>query len=97
MSDKREQFNSEPVEEYTLEAILAEYKSEAFLKNERRLSREELEKQAEEIIREMRRLAELEVAEEAVPQTELLQEEPATQPEQEAESAAPQKAVIRRW
>jgi hypothetical protein len=92
MSDKREQFNSEPVEEYTLEAILAEYKSEAFLKNERRLSREELEKQAEEIIREMRRLAELEVAEEAVPQTELLQEEPATQPEQEAESAAPQES-----
>jgi hypothetical protein len=75
MADEREQFNSEPVDEYTLEAILAEYKSEAYLKNERRLSREELEKQAEEIIREMRRFAELEAAEEDKPLSETPLEE----------------------
>ena len=76
MADEREQFNSEPVDEYTLESILAEYKSEAYLKNERRLSREELEKQAEEIIREMRRFAELEVEQEDEPASEPLIEEP---------------------
>jgi hypothetical protein len=58
MAEMREQVNIEDEGEYTLEAILAEYKSEAFMKNERRLSREELEKQAEAIIREMRQSVE---------------------------------------
>ncbi len=65
MADRYGQVNIEAESgEYTLEAILAEYKSEAFLKNERRLSREELEKQAEAIIHEMRRSVESELEKE---------------------------------
>jgi hypothetical protein len=45
----------EPEEQFTLEQILAEYKSEAFIRNERRMPKEELEKQAAQIIADMRR------------------------------------------
>ena len=41
--------------EFTLEQILSEYKSEAFMRNERKLSKQELEKQADRIIAELRR------------------------------------------
>ena len=53
-----------PAETYTLASILAEYKSEAFIRNERRYSKEELEKRAEEILQEMRRSAREALAEE---------------------------------
>ena len=52
-----------PAETYTLASILAEYKSEAFIRNERRYSKEELEKRADEILREMKRSAEEEPSE----------------------------------
>ena len=52
-----------PAETYSLASILSEYKSEAFIRNERRLSKEELEKRADEIIREMKRSVEEELAE----------------------------------
>ena len=58
-----------PAETYSLASILAEYKSEAFIRNERRLSKAELEERADEIIREMRRSVEAEV-EEASPEAE---------------------------
>lgn len=45
----------ETAEEFTLEQILSEYKSEAFMRNERKLSAKELESQAESIIAEVRR------------------------------------------
>jgi hypothetical protein len=45
----------EPEEEFTLEQILSEYKSEAFMRDERKLSKDRLEEQAEQIIAEMRR------------------------------------------
>lgn len=45
----------EPEEEFTLEQILSEYKSEAFMRDERKLSKDKLEEQAEQIIAEMRR------------------------------------------
>ena len=54
-----------PAETYSLASILSEYKSEAFIRNERRLSKEELEKRADEIIREMKRSVEDELAEQA--------------------------------
>ena len=41
--------------EFTLEQILSEYKSEAFIRNERKTTKKELEKQAEQIIAEIRR------------------------------------------
>ena len=48
--------NPEETEEvFTLEQILSEYKSEAFMRNERKLSKDKLEEQAEQIIAEMRR------------------------------------------
>ena len=48
--------NPEETEEvFTLEQILSEYKSEAFMRNERKLSKDKLEEQAERIIAEMRR------------------------------------------
>ena len=59
-----------PAETYSLASILAEYKSEAFIRNERRLSKDELEKRADEIIREMRRSVEEAVTEEPVPEAE---------------------------
>ena len=59
-----------PAETYSLASILAEYKSEAFIRNERRLSKAELEKRADEIIREMRRSVEAQVAEEKAPAAE---------------------------
>jgi hypothetical protein len=68
MTDLLEQVNSEDARKYSLEAILAEYKSEAFIRNERRLSKEELEKQAEAIIREMRLSVENELREEGRPE-----------------------------
>jgi chromatin segregation and condensation protein Rec8/ScpA/Scc1 (kleisin family) len=40
-----------PAETFSLASILSEYKSEAFIRNERRYSKEELEKRADEIIR----------------------------------------------
>ena len=52
-----------PAETYSLASILSEYKSEAFIRNERRLSKEELEKRADEIIREMKRSVEEELSE----------------------------------
>lgn len=51
-----------PAETFSLASILAEYKSEAFIRNERRLSKEELEERADEIIREMKRSVEAEIA-----------------------------------
>lgn len=45
----------EPEEEFTLEQILSEYKSEAFMRDERKLSKDKLEEQAEQIIAEIRR------------------------------------------
>ncbi|MBR4657041.1 MAG: hypothetical protein IKO68_10900 [Oscillospiraceae bacterium] len=61
-----------PAETYSLASILSEYKSEAFIRNERRYSKEELEKRADEIIREMKRSveAELSAEEDIVPETE---------------------------
>jgi|GEM_PF-3598683 len=52
----------EPAETFSLASILAEYKSEAFIRNERRLSKEELEERADEIIREMKKSVEAEIA-----------------------------------
>lgn len=62
-----EKLNSseEPAETYSLASILSEYKSEAFIRNERRLSKEELERRADEIIREMKRSVEEELSSEA--------------------------------
>lgn len=68
-----------PAETYSLASILSEYKSEAFIRNERRLSKAELEKRADEIIREMKRSVE----------EELSGQETA---EQEGEDAAPEVA-----
>ena len=45
----------EPEEEFTLEQILSEYKSEAYMRDERKLSKDKLEEQAAQIIAEMRR------------------------------------------
>lgn len=55
MDNDREKTNNETeVEEvYTLESILADYKSNAFIMGEKRLSKEELDRQAEQILREM--------------------------------------------
>lgn len=66
----REERNTAPeasAETYSLASILAEYKSEAFLRNERRLSRAELEKQADAIIAEMKRSVEAQLTEENEP------------------------------
>lgn len=49
-------------EQYTLEAILSEYKSEAYINNERRLSKESLQQQAQEIIDEMKRSVDIELS-----------------------------------
>jgi hypothetical protein len=66
MSDRREKLNNTDVsapENYTLEAILSEYKSEAFINNEKRLSKEQLEERAQAIINEMRQSVDLELTE----------------------------------
>ncbi len=70
----------ETAAEFTLEQILSEYKSEAFIRNERKLSAKELESQAERIIAEVRR--ELDD-----PQEEAT-EEPEAAPAEAAEAAA---------
>ncbi len=59
-----------PAETFTLASILSEYKSEAFIRNERRMNKEELEKRADEIIREMKRSVEAELSGEAAPEEE---------------------------
>ena len=68
--------NPEETEEvFTLEQILSEYKSEAFMRNERKLSKDKLEEQAERIIAEMRRELEgLPPEDEDEQQTELPEE-----------------------
>ncbi len=71
-----------PAETYSLASILSEYKSEAFIRNERRLSKEELEKRADEIIREMKRSVEDELSE----ATEAPAEESAETPQTEMEA-----------
>jgi hypothetical protein len=82
-----------PAETYSLASILSEYKSEAFIRNERRLSKEELEKRAEEIIREMKQSVEAELEEpaqeEPAPETAEAAEAEASPPEAEEASEAP--------
>lgn len=92
----------EPAEQFTLEQILSEYKSEAFMRNERKLSKDKLEVQAERIVAEMRReleglppeeeeaSADAEEAppEQAGPKDEDIREEPRIQ-EPEAADAQP--------
>ena len=65
-----------PAETYSLASILSEYKSEAFIRNERRLSKEELEKRAEEIIREMKLSVEAEVEEDTPAEAEPAEDTP---------------------
>ena len=74
-----------PAETYSLASILSEYKSEAFIRNERRLSKEELEKRADEIIREMKRSVEEELSE---PEPSAQEPEAEDAPE-EAQAEAP--------
>ena len=76
-----------PAETYSLASILSEYKSEAFIRNERRLSKEELEKRADEIIREMKRSVEEELSE---PEPSAQEPEAEDTPEEaQAEAPAP--------
>ena len=76
-----------PAETYSLASILSEYKSEAFIRNERRLSKEELEKRADEIIREMKRSVEEELSE---PEPSAQEPEAEGAPEEaQAEAPAP--------
>ena len=77
-----------PAETYSLASILSEYKSEAFIRNERRLSKEELEKRADEIIREMKRSVEEELSE---PEPSAQEPEAEDTPE-EAQAKAPAPA-----
>ena len=77
-----------PAETYSLASILSEYKSEAFIRNERRLSKEELEKRADEIIREMKRSVEEELAEQE-PVEETTEETLPEVREDEPEAPAP--------
>ena len=60
-------------EEYTLESILAEYKGNAYIAGERKLSKEDLEAQAAKIIEEMTR--ELSDPQSAVPTVQLRDDE----------------------
>ena len=62
-------FSEENEETYSLASILAEYKTEAFIRSERRLSREELQQQAEAILADMRRSVEEELSGESGSQT----------------------------
>ena len=77
-----------PAETYSLASILSEYKSEAFIRNERRLSKEELEKRADESIREMKRSVEEELAEQE-PVEETTEEALPEVREDEPEAPAP--------
>ncbi|MBR6311438.1 MAG: hypothetical protein IKR51_00500 [Oscillospiraceae bacterium] len=63
----------EPEEEYTLESILAEYKGNAYIAGERKLSKEDLEAQAAKIIEEMTR--ELNDPQSAVPTVQQMDED----------------------
>ena len=74
----------ETAEEFTLEQILSEYKSEAFMRNERKLSKDKLEEQAERIILEVRRELSGLPPEDEEPEAEAAPQEPA-EPEQSAE------------
>ena len=87
-----------PAETYSLAEILSEYKSEAFIRNERRLSKEELEKRAAEIIREMKRSVEEELSAqepaeqdraEGGPEEET--QAPAAEPEETEAASAPEE------
>ena len=79
-----------PAETYSLASILSEYKSEAFIRNERRLSKEELEKRADEIIREMKRSVEEELSE---PEPSAQEQEAEDTPEEaQPEVSAPAEA-----
>ena len=75
-------------EEFTLEKILSEYKSEAFMRNERKLSKQELEKQADSIIAELRR--ELEASAEEPPAAEELPQEEAAPVSEQPPSPPPE-------
>ena len=86
-----------PAETYSLASILSEYKSEAFIRNERRYSKEELEKRADEIIREMKRSVEAELsdegeaaseAEDSVPEAQSPEAQPAPEEEVGSETSA---------
>jgi hypothetical protein len=90
-----------PAETYSLASILSEYKSEAFIRNERRLSKEELEKRAEEIIREMKQSVEAELVEdeteagepaEDAPREDIA-EAPREAPPEELPAAPPEEAA----
>ena len=79
-----------PAETYSLASILSEYKSEAFIRNERRLSKEELEQRADEIIREMKRSVEEELSE---PEPSAQEQEAEDTPEEaQPEVSAPAEA-----
>jgi hypothetical protein len=82
-----------PAETFSLASILSEYKSEAFIRNERRYSKEELEKRADEIINEMKRSVEAEIAGEEAKEEPEPPEAPAdgpeTAPAEETEAQAP--------
>ena len=80
----------ETAEEFTLEQILSEYKSEAFMRNERKLSKDKLEEQAERIILEVRRELSGLPPEDEEPEAEAAPQEPAeseqpAEPQREAE------------
>ncbi len=100
MSERdREQLNQADAaaEVITLESILSEYKAEAFVKNERRLSKEELEARTEAIIREMKESLEAEEraanAQQSAPESEETaseqEESPVLLPPEEGREEAP--------
>lgn len=65
MSDK--EWNTEQGDAFTLEDILAEYKSEAYIAGERKLPVKEMQKRADDIVREAKAKEELPAAKEAPP------------------------------
>ena len=82
----------EAAEEFTLEQILSEYKSEAFMRNERKLPKETLEAEAERIIAEVRRgleAPEPEQEAEEVPLPEVPEEAPDPAPAEAAPAELP--------
>lgn len=102
MSKRREQLNNADIdspETYTLEDILAEYKSEAFIKNERRLSKDQLEQRAQAIIDEMKMSVERELSRaeddeaEASAESAAEGDEPAADAEPTAGESEPQKGA----
>ncbi len=91
----REELNTAPeasAETYSLASILAEYKSEAFIRNERRLSKAELEKQADAIIAEMKRSVEAQLADTPAP-AEPAEEAPAPNAEKPRKSGKQAKIL----